>query len=119
MALRRPPPEYVRPRLAEIDRDSAENLLLALTEGGCSLASLQYFDESPDELRAMARTVLARHGSGATCRTNVRKTGGAPGTLGFTVRSLECSPMSVCTEDCGLVVVSDTEAGLFWNFNDL
>ncbi|MFI9749062.1 hypothetical protein [Streptomyces collinus] len=32
------PPEYVASRLDDIDRDSAENLLLALTEGGCTPA---------------------------------------------------------------------------------
>jgi len=113
------PPEYARPRLKEIDRDSAENLLLALTEGGCTLSNLRYFDESPDELRAMARAVLARYGDAATFHTNVGRTGSAPGTLDFTLESLGYSPMSVFTEDCGLVVVSDTEVGLFWNFNDL
>ncbi|MBL3670590.1 hypothetical protein JL475_32400 [Streptomyces sp. M2CJ-2] len=113
------PPEYVAPRLDEIDRDSAENLLLALTEGGCTLANLQYFTESPDELRAMARTVLARYGDEATYHTNVSKTGSAPGTLDFTRKALGYNPMSVFTEDCGLVVVSDTEVGMFWNFNDL
>lgn len=113
------PPEHVAPRLKEIDRDSAENLLLALTEGGCTLSNLRYFDESPDELRAMACTVLARYGDEAVCRTNVSKTGSAPGALDFTSESLGYSPMSVFTEDCGLVVVSDTEVGLFWNFNDL
>jgi hypothetical protein len=81
-------PEYVAPRLKEIDRDSAENLLLALTEAGCTLSNLGYFDESPDELRAMARTILARYGDEATCHTNVSKTGSAPGTLDFTLESL-------------------------------
>ncbi|WP_037858305.1 hypothetical protein [Streptomyces sp. NRRL S-340] len=113
------PPEYVAPRLAEIDRDSAENLLLALTEGGCTLANLRYFTESPEELRAMARTVLARYGNEAAYHTNVSKTGSAPGTLDFTLEGLGYSPMSVFTEDCGLVVVSATEVGMFWNFNDL
>ncbi|WP_338896861.1 hypothetical protein WBG99_15420 [Streptomyces sp. TG1A-60] len=114
-------PEYVASRLKEIDRDSAEDLLLALSEGGCTLSNLQYFDESEDELRALARTVLARFGNEATttCHTNVSRTGSAPGTLDFTLESLAYSPMSVFTEDCGLVVVSDTEVGLFWNFNDL
>ncbi|MCP9944279.1 hypothetical protein LUX12_04920 [Streptomyces somaliensis] len=118
MALRRPPPEYVAPRLKEIDRDSAENLLLALTEEGCTLSNLQYFDESEDELRAMARTVLARYGNEATYHTNVSKTGSAPGTLDFTLQSLGYNPLSVFTEDCGLVIVSDTEIGLFWTFAD-
>ncbi|MGW4030981.1 hypothetical protein ACWEFL_16960 [Streptomyces sp. NPDC004838] len=93
------PPEYVAPRLKKIDRDSAEDLLLALTGGGCTLSNLGYFDEYADDLRAMA--------------------GSAPGTLDFTLESLGYSPMSVFTEDCGLVVVSDTEVGLFWNFNGL
>ncbi|WP_346074443.1 hypothetical protein, partial [Streptomyces thermogriseus] len=59
-------PEYVASRLMEIDRDSAENLLLAITGGDCTLANLQDFTESPDELRAMARTILARYGDEAT-----------------------------------------------------
>lgn len=113
------PPEYIAPRLKAIDRDSAENLLLALTEEGCTLSNLQYFDESPDELRAMARTVLARYGDEATYHTNVSKQGSAPGTLDFTLdNSLGYSPLGVFTEDCGLVIVSDTEVGLFWTFAD-
>lgn len=112
------PPEYVAPRLKEIDRDSAENLLLALTEAGRTLDDLRYFDESEDELRAMARTVLARYGNEATHHTGVSKTGSAPGTLDFTLQSLGYSPLSVFTEDCGLVIVSDTEIGLFRTFAD-
>lgn len=112
------PPEYIAPRLKEIDRDSAENLLLALTEVSCTLSNLRYFDESPDELRAMARTILSRYGDGATFHTNVSKQGSAPGTLDFTVDSLGYNPLGVYMEDCGLVIVSDTEVGLFWTFND-
>ncbi|MEU8618127.1 hypothetical protein [Streptomyces sp. NPDC048623] len=112
------PPEYIAPRLKEIDRDSAEDLLLALTEAGCTLANLQYFDESPEELRAMARTILARYGDQATYHTNVSKQGSAPGTLDFTRESLGYSPLGVLMEDCGLVIVSDTEVGLFWTFSD-
>lgn len=67
----------------------------------------------------MARTVLARYGDEATYSTNVSKTGSAPGTLDFMLQSLGYSPMSVFTEDCGLVMVSDTEVGLLWTFNDL
>ncbi len=30
-----------------------------------------------------------------------------------------CHPQSdVYSEDCGLIVVSDTEVGMFWNFSD-
>jgi hypothetical protein len=112
------PPEYIAQRLTEIDRAGAENLLLALTEAGCTLDNLRYFDESEDELRAMARTILSRYGDKATYHTNVSKTGSAPGTLDFTLQSLGYNPLSVLMEDCGLVVVSDTEVGLFWTFSD-
>jgi hypothetical protein len=112
------PPEYVAQRLKEIERDSAENLLLALTEDGCTLSNLRYFTESPEELWAMARTILARYGDEATYHTNVSKRGSAPGTLDFTLESFGYSPLSVYSEDCGLVIVSDTEVGMFWNFAD-
>ncbi|MCC9689285.1 MULTISPECIES: hypothetical protein [Streptomyces] len=112
------PPEYVAPRLTKIDRDSAENLLLALTEAGCTLSNLQYFAESPDQLRVMARTVLARYGDEATYHTNVSKHGSAPGTVDFTLDGLEYNPLGVLMEDCGLVIVSNTEVGLFWSFAD-
>lgn len=66
----------------------------------------------------MARTILARYGDEATYHTNVRKTGSAPGTLDFTLGTCGYSPLSVYSEDCGLIVVSDTEVGMFWNFSD-
>lgn len=53
------PPEYIARRLQDIDRGSAENLLLALTDDGCTLSNLSRFAESEEELRAMARTILA------------------------------------------------------------
>ncbi|MFF7443485.1 hypothetical protein [Streptomyces sp. NPDC008122] len=111
------PPEYVAQRLKEIGRDSAENLLLALTDDRCTLSNLRRFTESEEELRKMARTILARYGDEATYHTNVSK-GDAPGALDFTVESFGYSPLSVHSEDCGLVVVSDTEVGVFWNFSD-
>ncbi|MFF0434901.1 hypothetical protein ACFYU9_22020 [Streptomyces sp. NPDC004327] len=112
------PPEYVAARLKEIDRESAENLLLALTDDGCTLAGLERFTESEEELRAMARTVLARYGDGAVYLTNVDRPGRGPGTLDFTTRDWAYSPLSVYSEDYGLVVVTDTEVAVFWNFSD-
>ncbi|MFE5534359.1 hypothetical protein [Streptomyces sp. NPDC056492] len=111
-------PADVGERLREIDRASAEDLLLALTDQGCTLRSLERFAESPDELRDLARTVLARYGDAVTCHTNV--TVGAPGTgtLDFTSSHWSYSPMTFYWEDSGLVVVSDTEVGLFWNLAD-
>ncbi|MFI1659042.1 hypothetical protein ACH4ZU_29665 [Streptomyces sp. NPDC020472] len=112
------PPDYIRTRLREIDRGSAENLLLALTDDGCTLSNLRRFAESEEELRVVARTVLARYGDTATYHTNVDRPGTAPGTLDFTTPNWGYSPLSVYSEDCGLIVVSDTEVGMFWNFSD-
>ncbi|MFD5029530.1 hypothetical protein ACFWM0_03740 [Streptomyces sp. NPDC058405] len=112
------PPEYVAERLQEIDRNSAENLLLALTDDRCTLSNLARFTESEEELRAMARTILARYGDGAGYHTNIKMPGHVRGTLDFTTSSWAYSPLSVYSEDCGLVIVSDTEVGMFWNFSD-
>ncbi|MGW2278086.1 hypothetical protein [Streptomyces sp. NPDC001770] len=112
------PPGYVAERLREIDRDSAENLLLALTDDGCRLSNLRRFAESEEELRVMARTILARFGDGASFHTNVDRPGSVPGTLDFTTPNWGHSPLSVYSEDYGLVVVTDAEVGMFWNFAD-
>lgn len=111
-------PADIGERLREIDRTSAQNLLLALTDDGCTLRNLERFTESPEELQDLARTLLARYGSTFTCHTNV--TVGAPGngTLDFGASHWSYSPMTFYWEDSGLVVVSDTEVGLFWNFAD-
>ncbi|MFF3359794.1 hypothetical protein ACFYWN_46255 [Streptomyces sp. NPDC002917] len=74
------PPEYVAERLREIDRASAENLLLALTDDCCTLSNLARFAESQEEMRAMTRTVLARYGEGASYHTNVDRPGSVRGT---------------------------------------
>ncbi|MFF0276159.1 hypothetical protein ACIQ9R_21265 [Streptomyces sp. NPDC094447] len=111
-------PDHIRTRLREIDRDSAENLLLALTDDGCTLSNLKRFTESEQELRAMARTILARYGEQATFHTNVNRTGPVPGTLDFTTPNWGYSPLGVYSEDCGLIIVSNTEVAMFWNFSD-
>ncbi|MEU4922354.1 hypothetical protein AB0G29_23755 [Streptomyces parvus] len=109
------PPEYIARRLQEIDRASAENLLLALTDDGCTLSNLSRFSESEAELRAMAHTLLERYGDSALY---VTKPGHVSGTLDFTSSGWAYSPLSVYSEDYGLIVVSDTEVGMFWNFAD-
>ncbi|MGV9687763.1 hypothetical protein ACWDUX_01380 [Streptomyces sp. NPDC003444] len=111
-------PADVGERLREIDRASAENLLLAITEDGCTLRNLARFTESFEELQGMARTLLARYGDAFTCHTNVSSVGHV-GTLDFGGTSIGWTPMTYYGEDCGLVVVSETEVGLFWAFGDI
>ncbi|MFE0578298.1 hypothetical protein [Streptomyces sp. NPDC058874] len=110
-------PTDIGERLHEIDRASAENLLLALTDGGCTLRNLERFTESFDELQNMARTVLARYGDAFTCHTNVTVGAGRGRTLDFGASHWGYTPMTSYGEDAGLVIVSDTEVGLFWTFN--
>ncbi|WP_405439213.1 hypothetical protein OG373_17935 [Streptomyces avidinii] len=110
-------PADVRERLYEIDRASAENLLLALTDDGCTLRNLERFTESFEELQGRARTILARYGDAFTCHTNVSSIGHV-GTLDFG-KPMGWLPMTFYGEDCGLVVVSETEVGLFWAFGDI
>ncbi|MBT2457245.1 hypothetical protein [Streptomyces sp. ISL-86] len=114
---RRLTPADVGERLHEIDRASAENLLLALTDGGCTLRNLERFTESFDELQDMARTILARYGDTFTCYTNVTVGAGKNGTLDFGASHWGYTPMTFYLEDAGLVIVSDTEVGLFWTFD--
>ncbi|MEU9232252.1 hypothetical protein [Streptomyces subrutilus] len=111
-------PADIGERLREIDRASAETLLLALTDGGCTLRNLERFAGSFDELQDMARTILARYGEAFICYTNVRSVGHV-GTLDFGGKSVGWMPMTFYGEDCGLVVVSETEVGLFWAFDDV
>ncbi|WP_030851859.1 hypothetical protein [Streptomyces sp. NRRL F-4474] len=111
-------PADVGERLYEIDRASAENLLLALTDDGCTLRNLERFSESFEELQEMARTILGRYGDTFTCHSNLgqaRRTG----KLDFGGKSIGWTPMTFYGEDCGLVVVSGTEVGLFWAFGDI
>ncbi|MEU9566394.1 hypothetical protein AB0D16_30975 [Streptomyces sp. NPDC048161] len=66
----------------------------------------------------MAHTILARYGDSASFHTNINKPGYVSGTLDFTSSGWAYSPLSVYSEDYGLIVVSDTEVGMFWNFSD-
>ncbi|MGW7462603.1 hypothetical protein [Streptomyces sp. NPDC054797] len=110
-------PADVGERLHEIDRASAENLLLALTDGGCTLRNLERFTESFEELQDLARTILARYGDTFTCYTNVTVGAGRNGRLDFGSSQWGYLPMTCYWEDAGLVIVSDTEVGLFWTFD--
>ncbi|MFF8271336.1 hypothetical protein ACF059_28645 [Streptomyces sp. NPDC016562] len=115
--LRRLTPADIGERLHEIDRASAENLLLALTDGGCTLRNLERFSESFEELQDLARTILARYGDTFTCYTNVTVGAAGNGTLDFGATHWGYLPMTCYMEDAGLVIVSDTEVGLFWTFD--
>ncbi len=112
-------PTDIGERLHEINRASAENLLLALTDGGCTLRNLERFTESFDELQNTARTILARYGDTFTCHTNVTVGARKDDTLDFGASHWGYTPMTFYGEDCGLVIVSDTEVGLFWSFDDI
>lgn len=64
----------------------------------------------------MAHTLLRRSGDSARFPTNVDKPGDVTGTLDFTSSGRPYGPPSMHSEDYGLIVVSGTGVGMFWNF---
>ncbi len=57
------------------------------------------------------------YGDTPTCYTNVTVGAGKNGTLDFEASHWGYTPMTFYWEDAGLVIVSDTEVGLFWTFD--
>lgn len=60
-----------------------------------------------------------RRCSTCTRTTNVTVGASKDDTLDFGASHRGYTPMTFYGEDCGLVVVSDTEVGLFWAFDDV
>ncbi|GGT20315.1 hypothetical protein [Streptomyces purpureus] len=86
-------------------------------DDGCTLQNTRRFRESTDELRELARHILARYGTGATFHTNI--TGARnTGTLDFTSSGQAWVELSLYSDGFSLVVVSEDEVGLFTTFGD-
>ncbi|GGT20290.1 hypothetical protein [Streptomyces purpureus] len=109
--------EELGERLFPITHASAEELLLALTDDSCTLQNVRRFGESMDELRVLARTVLARYGTDFACYTNITDASDA-GVIDFTTSGRSWVQLSEYADDAVLVVVSEDEVGLFATFGD-
>ncbi|MEC4020540.1 hypothetical protein [Streptomyces sp. H27-D2] len=113
-----PTVEILATRLYEISTESAEELLAAMTYEGYEIANIPTFAERKPGLLMEARTLLSRYEPDFTCYTNL--------TDARVTKSLDSSlmthgwaPLTEYVEDYGVIVVSETEVGLFWFFNPL
>lgn len=113
-----PSPELLNESLTQITSDTAPLLLLAMTDDWCNLRNAPGFPEKAESLIADAHALLARYGQQFECYTNANDVETTPAA------DLSCkvscwSALTQYTADYGLVVVSDTEVGIFWSFNPI
>jgi hypothetical protein len=94
--------------------------LVALADVWCRITKVPGFPENPEGPLTPARDALSRFGPHFSCYTSVagarvpkspRRTVDESGP-GWT-------PLTEYTADYGLVVVSDSEVGVFWSFNPI
>ncbi|MFF3452979.1 hypothetical protein ACFYXH_01395 [Streptomyces sp. NPDC002730] len=113
-----PTTELLAEHLYEISADTALLLLVALTDDWCNVRNAPGYPEKSECLLADARSLLARYGAQFACYTNV--------TDARTTKSPDLShkapgwiSLTQYTADYSLVVVSESEIGVFWSFNPI
>ncbi|MFD7230824.1 hypothetical protein [Streptomyces sp. NPDC059881] len=101
--------------LFEITSESAAQLLVALRGEWFQAANIPEFENSKEGLFRAAREILARFGPEPACWTNRSAARGRPDAdLLNAEAEFEC--LTGYTTDCGLVVASESEIGVFWAF---
>ncbi|MEC4020545.1 hypothetical protein [Streptomyces sp. H27-D2] len=114
--------EKLTTKLHEIYPDSASELLVAMTFEGYEIANIPTFAERKPGLLTEARTLISRFEPDFTCYTNLsdsQPTKHLESSRLVPHMNYGCMPLTEYTEDYGVVVVSDTEVGLFWFFNPI
>lgn len=99
----------------EVSRESAAQLLVTLQGEWFQTAGIPEFEAKKDELLAQAGVILGRFGAAATCYTNASAAKGNQHANMF-LREAMYESFTDYTMDCGLIVVSDSEVGVFWSF---
>jgi hypothetical protein len=101
--------------LYEIGAPSAAQLLVALKGEWYQARNIPDFENRKGGLLESAREIISRFFPDASFFTNVSEARGNPDVdLLNPVAEWEC--LSVYTTDCGLVVVTENEVGVFWAF---
>ncbi|MFF3685619.1 hypothetical protein [Streptomyces sp. NPDC002187] len=113
-----PTVELLNQSLHQFDPGTAHPLLVALTDDWCRLRNAPGFPEEQERLFEDARTLLTRYQEPFECYTNLDHVEGNTATDASGLSS-SWSSLTQYTGDYGLIVVSDTEIGLFWSFNPI
>ncbi|MFI6052246.1 hypothetical protein ACIBCO_19420 [Streptomyces violascens] len=110
--------EQISHHLHEIDVDTAAQLLVALMDDWCQISEVPGFREDPESMLKAARILLSRFAPNFNCYTNLTE---ARETKSPNLAARDVGPgwssFTEYTADYGLVVVSDSEVGVFWSFN--
>ncbi|MEC4020539.1 hypothetical protein [Streptomyces sp. H27-D2] len=110
--------EMLVDHLHEITSHSAVELLVAMMDDWFGVKHIPGFTDRKEQLLADARTVTSRYGSRSSCYTTsiLARTTKSPdffqkesGGVSFTDYTL----------DLGLIIVSESEVGVFWAFNPI
>ncbi|MFE2071824.1 hypothetical protein [Streptomyces misionensis] len=100
-----------------VGRESATQLLVALQGEFYQASNIPDFATHRKRLFECAREVLSRFGDKADHYTNAAAARKNP-NADLTNPDTEWNCLSAFTTDCGLVVVSDSEVGVFWAFSE-
>ncbi|MEU6462169.1 hypothetical protein [Streptomyces sp. NPDC046976] len=108
-------PEQLGESLYEIGRRSAAQLLVALKGEFFQAAGIRDFESRKESLFKSSEEILSRFDPDSLFFTNASEAYGNR-DADLLNPDTEWSCLSVYTTDCGLVVVSDAEVGVFWAF---
>ncbi|GHF57663.1 hypothetical protein GCM10010218_43840 [Streptomyces mashuensis] len=103
-----------RSRLIAIPDTEAKKLLVALSTNWLDVTQERDFESRKADLERRASVVLSRFGASSSFYTNTNENGEVPDCY---APITGCNPFSVHGWDIGLIVVSDTEVGVFWSFD--
>lgn len=101
--------------LYRVERTAAKQLLVALQGEFYQSANIPNFEARKERLLEDAEIIISRFDPGASYYTNAAEANGAP-NANLLNPDTEWNCLSNFTTDCGLVVVSDAEVGVFWAF---
>lgn len=103
--------------LYRVGKRSATQLLVALQGQFYQASHIPNFEIRKERLFGCAEEILSRFGDHATYYTNAAEARGTP-DADLLNPDTEWNCLSDFTTDCGLIVISDFEVGVFWAFDE-
>ncbi|MFC5721790.1 hypothetical protein ACFP1Z_16585 [Streptomyces gamaensis] len=111
-------PDDLSQRLHRIAPEHAAQLLVAMTDDWCEAPKIPNYAEERGELLEQANVLLTRYEPDFQCWSNViEKPSKASPDLFY--RAPGWHNLTQYLADYGLIVVSESEVGVFWSFNPI